>query len=55
MRYDVLIYDSDNILDAADPSGNMIRINGLSQSESDDLCDIMTQHGVSICLLPYKE
>lgn len=33
----------------------MIRIDGLSQSEANDLCDIMTQHGVSICLLPYKE
>ena len=55
MRYDVLIYDSDNILDAADPSGSMIRINGLTQSEADDIADILTQHGVSIGLLPYKE
>lgn len=55
MKYDVLIYDSDNILDAADPSGNLIRIIGLTQSEADDISDILTQHGVSICLLPYKE
>lgn len=55
MRYDVLIYDSDNILDAADLSRNLIRINGLTQSEADDFADILTQHGVSICLLPYKE
>ena len=55
MRYDVLIYDSDNILNAADPSGNLIRIIGLTQSEADDIADILTQHGVSIGLLPYKE
>lgn len=55
MKYDAMIYDCENVLDAADPSGNLIRIDGLSQSEADDLCDIMTQHGVSICLLPYKE
>ncbi len=55
MKYDVLIYDSDNILDAADPSRNLIRINGLTQSEADDIADILTQHGVSIGLLPYKE
>ena len=39
MRYDVLIYDSDNILNAADPSGNLIRIIGLTQSEADDIAD----------------
>lgn len=58
MKYDALIYDCDfeNIFDADDPAHqNMIRIDGLSQPETDDLCDIMTQHGVSICLLPYKE
>ena len=55
MKYDALIYDCVNIFDADDPPHLMIRIAGLSQSEADDLCDIMTQHGVSICLLPYKE
>lgn len=59
MKYDALIYDCENdcedIFDVDDPAHNMIRIDGLSQSEADDLCDIMTQHGVSICLLPYKE
>ena len=56
MKYDALIYDCENIFDVDDPAHNMIRIDGLSQSEADDLCDIiMTQHGGSICLLPYKE
>ena len=58
MKYDALIYDCDfeNIFDADDPAHqNMIRIDGLSQPAADDLCDIMTPHGVSICLLPYKE
>ena len=55
MRYDVLIYDSDNIFDAASKTGNIIRIIGLTQSEADDIADILTQHGVSIGLLPYKE
>lgn len=55
MKYDALIYDCENIFDVDDPAHNMIRIDGLSQSEADDLCDVMTQHGVSICLLPYKE
>ena len=55
MRYDVLIYDSDNILDAADPSRNLIRISDLTQSEAEDITDILTQHNVSVCLLPYKE
>lgn len=54
MKYDALIYDCENIFDICD-TAHMIRIDGLSQPEADDLCDIMIQHGVSICLLPYKE
>ena len=55
MKYDVLLYACDNVLSLADPNNSRIRIEGLSQSEMEDLSDIMTQHDMSICLFPYKE
>ena len=55
MKYDVLLYDCENIFDAAAPDRSMIRIDGLTQSEMEDLSDIMTQHDISVCLFPVKE
>ena len=55
MKYDLLIYDSENLADAFGIERNLIRINGLLSTEVKTIADILTQYGVSICLLPYKE
>lgn len=53
MKYDLLIYDSENLADAFDVDSNLIRINGLSSAEAETVADILMRHGVSVCLLPY--
>lgn len=55
MKYDVLIYDCQNVFDATDPAYNMIRIDGLSESDANTLATIFSGHGVNICLFPWQE
>lgn len=52
MKYDVMIYDSENLADAFDVDSNLIRINGLPSAEAETVADIFMRRGVSVCLLP---
>ena len=55
MRYDVLIFDSDNFLDVNDPDTDAISVNGLTQAEMETICRIIWQHDLNVCLFPCKE
>ena len=55
MKYDVLLYTCENIYDTADGENDLIRVNGLSQSDVDTLTNILLPAGVNVCLLPYPE
>lgn len=55
MKYDALIYDCPNIFEASDPAHNMIRIEGISESEASELAALLSGHGVNVCLFPWQE
>ena len=55
MRYNVLIFDSDNFLDVNDPATDSIFVNDLTQAEMETICRIMGQHDLNVCLFPCKE
>lgn len=55
MKYDILIFDSDNFLDVNDPATDSIFVNGLTQDEMEAISRIMGQHDLNVCLFPCKE
>lgn len=55
MKYDALIYDCQDIFEASDPAHNMIRIDGLSESDASELASLLSGYGVNICLFPWRE
>lgn len=55
MRYDVLIFDSDNFLDVNNLDTDSISVNGLTQAEMETICRIIWQHDLNVCLFPCKE
>lgn len=54
MKYDLLIYDSESLVNAFDGRRNVIRLNGISIAEAEGLTAILLGYDVSVCLLPYE-
>ena len=55
MIYDVLIMDTDNLMDAFDIETNCIRLNGMTPQNAEALSDLLAQHEVTGCFLPHKK
>ena len=55
MKHDLLIYDSESLVNAFDGRHNVIRLNGISVAEAESLAAILLSHDVSVGLLPYEE
>ena len=53
MKYDLLIYDSESLVNAFDGRHNVTRLNGISIAEAEVLTAILLGYDVSVCLLPY--
>ena len=53
MKYDLLIYDSESLVNAFDADHDVIYATGLTLTETETAADILMRHGVSVCLLPY--
>lgn len=50
MKYDLLIYDSESLVNAFDGRHNVIRLNGISIAEAEGLTAILLGYDVSVCL-----
>lgn len=55
IKFDVLLYDIDNIADALGGDGNLLRVNELTRAEADELIAILSKHGIHVCLFPFHE
>lgn len=53
MKYDLIAYTAEILWDA--PDDNIIRVNGLTQTEAYYISEVFVKHGVAVCLLPYEE
>lgn len=55
MKYNVWIYDSDNILDADNVGTNVIRLESIDQDTFELLAETFGAQGVNICAFPINE
>ena len=55
MKFDVLIYTCDNLFDAGEDGNDLIRVEGLSESDASELSELLVGANVHVCLLPYRE
>lgn len=55
MKFDVLLYNVDNIADALNGDGDLIRVEGLAKDEAEALVAILLKHEINVCLFPLRE
>ena len=55
MKFNVLLYTCDNLFDAGEDGNNLIRVEGLSESDAGELSELLVGTNVHVCLLPYRE
>lgn len=52
IKFDVLIYTTEDVADVFNGAGDAIRVGDLTASEAKALIDILHKRNINICLIP---
>lgn len=55
MKYNVWIYDCENVLDIDDVDTSILRLESIDQDTLERLAKIFGAHGINICAFPIYE
>lgn len=55
MKYDVWLYDVENLFDLDDLYCNVLKFNQLDRNSADSLVKIAMEHGYKACMFPRGE